>query len=81
MPRDCSSALRLTFSGLSSPSTGTFSMADRTFKPAAGMCRLKGAHLKMLDVRASVDVRASERHHQQWPQQGGSAEFTVAALE
>ena len=48
MPQDCSPAVRLTFSGLSSASTGTFSMADRTFKPAAGKCRLEGAQLETL---------------------------------
>ena len=48
MPQACSSAGRLTFSGLSSASTGTFSMADRTFKPAAGKCRLEDAQLDTL---------------------------------
>ena len=47
MAQGCSFAVKVTFSGLSSPSTGTFSMADSTFKPAAGNCRLKGAQLKL----------------------------------
>ncbi len=46
VPQGCISAWRLTFSGLSSPSTGTFSMADRTFKPAAGKFMLKSTQLK-----------------------------------